>query len=73
MQLSWRSTYDVHDCPSCGGEHRERRVWVEERIAARQAARKARDFAAADAIRAELTAAGIVVEDTPQGPRWKKA
>ncbi len=31
MRLSWRSTYDVHDCPSCGGEHPERRVWVEER------------------------------------------
>ena len=45
-------------------------AWVEERLAARQAARKARDFAAADAIRAELTARGVVVEDTPQGPRW---
>jgi len=45
-------------------------AWVEERIAARQAARQARDFAAADAIRAELTARGVTVEDTAQGPRW---
>ena len=45
-------------------------AWVEERLAARQAARKARDFAAADAIRAELLERGVVVEDTPQGPRW---
>jgi cysteinyl-tRNA synthetase len=48
-------------------------VWVEERIAERQAARGRRDFGAADAIRAELIAAGVVIEDTPQGPRWKKA
>ncbi|HET9984005.1 MAG TPA: cysteine--tRNA ligase [Longimicrobiales bacterium] len=48
-------------------------AWVEERIEARQAARARRDFQAADAIRGELTAAGIVVEDTPQGPRWKRA
>jgi cysteinyl-tRNA synthetase len=46
--------------------------WVEERVAERQAARARRDFAAADAIRDELAAAGVVVEDTPQGPRWKK-
>jgi cysteinyl-tRNA synthetase len=46
-------------------------AWVEERIAARQAARKARDFAQADAIRDEIAARGVVVEDTTQGPRWK--
>jgi cysteinyl-tRNA synthetase len=46
--------------------------WVEERLEARQAARLRRDFAAADSIRSELAAAGVVVEDTAQGPRWKK-
>ena len=48
-------------------------AWVEERVAARQEARGRRDFAAADAIRAELTAVGVVLEDTAAGPRWKKA
>ena len=36
----------------------------------RQAARERRDFASADAIRAQLGAAGIQIEDTPSGPRW---
>ena len=48
-------------------------AWVEERIAERQAARKAKDFARSDAIRDELAARGIVVEDTAQGPRWKRS
>jgi cysteinyl-tRNA synthetase len=37
----------------------------------RQAARARKDYAAADAIRDSLGAAGIVVEDTPAGPRWE--
>ncbi len=45
--------------------------WVEERLAARQAARAARDFAEADRIRGEIADRGVMVEDTPQGPRWK--
>ncbi|MGB8022518.1 MAG: cysteine--tRNA ligase [Candidatus Nanopelagicales bacterium] len=43
---------------------------VGDRLAARQAARAARDFAAADAVRDSLKAAGILIEDTPSGPRW---
>jgi cysteinyl-tRNA synthetase len=36
----------------------------------RAAARSRKDYATADAIRDQLTAAGITVEDTPDGPRW---
>jgi cysteinyl-tRNA synthetase len=36
----------------------------------RQAARKRKDYAASDAIRDRLAALGVVVEDTPAGPRW---
>jgi cysteinyl-tRNA synthetase len=37
----------------------------------REAARSRKDFAAADAIRDQLYQAGVVVEDTPRGPRWE--
>jgi cysteinyl-tRNA synthetase len=37
----------------------------------RQAARERKDYAAGDAIRDSLAAAGVLVEDTPAGPRWK--
>jgi cysteinyl-tRNA synthetase len=39
----------------------------------RQAARKAKDFKRADAVRDQLKAAGWLIEDTPQGPKLKRA
>jgi len=45
---------------------------VERLIAERNAAKKARDFAKADAIRKQLAEAGILVEDTKDGIRWKR-
>jgi cysteinyl-tRNA synthetase len=45
--------------------------WVEERISARLGARKNKDYAAADAIRAEVAARGVELRDTPQGTDWR--
>jgi cysteinyl-tRNA synthetase len=58
--------------PSFEIDDAELRVWVEERIAARAAARARRDFAEADRIRAELLERGISIEDGPGGTRWRK-
>lgn len=55
------------------GASEDEAAWVEEKIQERQDARKARDFARADAIRDELKARGIVLEDTREGVKWKKA
>ncbi|GAA1165306.1 cysteine--tRNA ligase [Ornithinimicrobium humiphilum] len=43
---------------------------VQERLDARARARADKDFATADAIRDQLTALGVVIEDTPSGARW---
>jgi cysteinyl-tRNA synthetase len=45
---------------------------IERKIDAMKAARTARDFKASDAIRTELTAAGIIIEQTKDGIRWRR-
>jgi len=58
--------------PSMADVDGELQAWVDVRIREREAARKARDFARADALRAELLARGVELEDTPGGTRWRK-
>jgi cysteinyl-tRNA synthetase len=45
---------------------------IDALVARRQAARAAKDFAESDRIRDELAVEGIVIEDTPEGPRWRR-
>ena len=45
---------------------------IEQWIEARETARKTRDFATADQIRDQLKEQGVILEDTPQGVRWKR-
>ncbi len=45
--------------------------WIEEQLAARRAARIARDFAEADRIRHELTSRGVTIEDSAGETHWK--
>ena len=60
------------------GIHAERKeesldARVEALIEERQTARKEKNYARADEIRAELTAMGILLEDTKEGVKWKRA
>ena len=45
--------------------------WVEERIAARDRARKSKDFKEADRIRQELLTRGVELDDTAAGTQWR--
>jgi cysteinyl-tRNA synthetase len=66
----------VTQWPSGGGTGRLEPVvdaLVQVALDARRAARERKDYAEADAIRDRLTAAGLTVEDTPAGARWRLA
>ena len=54
-----------------GGLDREVEAWIEERVEAREEARRKRDYATADKIRDELAAEGIALEDSVEGTHWK--
>ncbi len=58
--------------PEATGPDPELARWVEEMLVGRKKARAGRVFAQADAIRAEIEARGIAIEDTAQGTKWKK-
>lgn len=46
---------------------------IEQQVARRNQARQDRDFALSDALRAELVARGVVIEDRPEGSTWRRA
>ena len=60
----------VPGAPSAATARTSADAEIDRLVADRQAARKSKEFAKADAIRKELDAKGIVLEDTPQGVRW---
>ncbi len=55
------------------GADAELEAYVLSKIEERKAAKKAKDFALADAIRSELLEQGIILEDTREGVKWKRA
>ncbi|MXW75740.1 MAG: cysteine--tRNA ligase [Acidimicrobiaceae bacterium] len=62
----------THAAEDSGGASESDSDKIEALVAARSSARDSKDFAEADRLRDELTALGVVVEDTPNGPVWHR-
>lgn len=71
--LSLNLNSEVKEATELSEEDAELKEFVEKKIEERKEAKKAKDFAKADAIREELLAQGIILEDTREGVKWKKA
>jgi len=56
-----------------GAEHNADDAQIDVLLEQRNVARAAKDFAAADRIRDQLTDLGVLIEDGPNGPRWRRA
>lgn len=71
LSLNLTTAHAAREAGNTVDEEMER--YILERIEERKAAKKEKDFARADEIRAELLEKGIVLEDTREGVKWKKA
>lgn len=71
LSLNLTTAYAAREAGNSVDAELER--YVLARIEERKAAKKEKDFARADAIRSELLEKGIVLEDTREGVKWKKA
>lgn len=71
LSLNLITAHAAREAGNTVDEEMER--YILERIEERKAAKKEKDFARADEIRAELLEKGIVLEDTREGVKWKKA
>jgi cysteinyl-tRNA synthetase len=54
------------------GAHNLSDAEIEKKIAQMEDARRSRNFKSSDAIRAELTSAGLIIEQTKDGIRWRR-
>ena len=72
LSLNLLTAHEAKQAQESEGVDAELEAYVLEKIEERKQAKKAKDFAKADAIRAELLEKEIVLEDTREGVKWKK-